>query len=152
MNSIFCPVDRGFKNLKKYLNRWLTPMEESHFWEANSFLSSNESLCILWNLTFHYDVHISPPVVPILSYMNPCHTFSSFSFKIEFSINYHVCLGLGSCPFPFHFWRKVCNYNLFCVFYILHLSHHPWLYYHNNIYWFSCLHCASIVTNILLSN
>lgn len=136
MNAVFCPMDRGFKNLKKYLNGWLMPMEESCLWEANSFLSNNESLCILQKLTFHYDVHRSPPVVPIVSYTNPYHTFSSYSFKIEFSINSHVCLDLWSGPFSFHFWRKCSIYHLFYVFYILHLSHHPLFYYHNHIYWY----------------
>jgi hypothetical protein len=52
------------------------------------------NLCILWNLAFHYDVHRSPPVVCILSFMNPYYTFSLYSFKIEIIINSHVCVSL----------------------------------------------------------
>jgi hypothetical protein len=45
-------------------------MEKGPSWEANN-------PHILWNLKVHYHVHKSLPLVPILSWMNPVHTFPS---------------------------------------------------------------------------
>jgi hypothetical protein len=48
-------------------------MEHRPPWEANSFLVSQEIPRILWNLEFHYSIHNSLPIVPILNQLNPVH-------------------------------------------------------------------------------
>jgi hypothetical protein len=71
-------------------------MEQSPSWEANSHSASQEFPRLLWNLTVYYRVYNSPPLVPILSQMNPVHTFPHYLPYIQI-LSCHLHLGLPCC-------------------------------------------------------
>jgi hypothetical protein len=60
--------------------------------EATSFWAIHEIPCILWkNTNFIHRVHNRPTFAPIISQLNPVHTFPYFS---ELS-SFYVCLPIG---------------------------------------------------------
>jgi hypothetical protein len=53
------------------------------FLGSRHYAATQELLSILWNQNVHYRVHMSPPLVPILSNINPIHTIP-FSLQDPF--------------------------------------------------------------------
>jgi hypothetical protein len=56
-------------------------MEMSPFWETTSHPATDKFSNILCNQKVHYRVHKSPPLIPILSQINPINTTSSYLTK-----------------------------------------------------------------------
>jgi hypothetical protein len=68
-------------NILTYLLTELNPS-----WEGASCAATQEFLKMLQNPTVHYHVHKSPPLVPILSQIDPVHIIPSCLSKIYFNI------------------------------------------------------------------
>jgi hypothetical protein len=74
-------------------------MERSPSWEAANCAATQKLPSILWNPKVHYRVHKNPPLVTILSQINPFHTTPSFLRSILILSTYpHI--GLPSGLFP----------------------------------------------------
>jgi len=114
-------------------------MEQGSSREANSHWASQEIPCLLWNQNFHYHVHKSPPLVPILIHINPVHT-SQFYFSII-----HSNIILPRTPSL----QGVSSLQVFLLTFCMNLSFprscymprpsHPLWFYHHNTIWSSSL-------------
>jgi hypothetical protein len=80
-------------------------VEQSPSWEANSN-SSSYIPCLLWKWKVYCRVHKNPPLVPILSQLNPVGVFASCYLT---SIIMNLGLSLPSGRFPSGFPNKILH-------------------------------------------
>ena len=99
-------------------------MEKTLSWEANWFSVSLEIPRSAWNLKVHYQVY-SPPPVPILSQINPVHSFHPTSWRSILILSSHLRPDLPSVLFPSGFPTKnpVCTTPLPHTCYMFRPSH-----------------------------
>ena len=102
----------------KITNQLTNSMGQSPSWEATSSLVSQIRL-ILWNPKIHYRIHKRPPLVPILSQIEPVHTAPTHfeSSKLALSLKPPCQNPVYTSPLPI---RATCPTHLIRVGACLH--------------------------------
>jgi hypothetical protein len=105
-------------------------------WEAVNCAATQEFPSILRNPAVHYCVHKSPPLIPILSQIDPVNNIPSYLSKIH--LNTVHPLTSWSSSWSLSFWLSheypKCILLLLYSYYIPCPSYHPWLD-HSNYTW-----------------
>jgi hypothetical protein len=72
-------------------------------WGAASCAATQKLNSILWNPKVQYRVHKSPPLIPILSHINPIHTIPSYLSKIHPNVVHPPMSQSSQCSLSFWF-------------------------------------------------
>jgi hypothetical protein len=107
-------------------------MQLSPSWGAANCEAIQELPSSFWNPKVHRRVHKSPPLVPILSPINPVYTTQSYLRSILI-LSTHLHLGLPSGLFPSGFPTNILYAFLFSPHscYMPRPSYPPWLDHSN---------------------
>jgi hypothetical protein len=90
--------------------RWpyqLTNFTEQSPSDANSHSSSQEIIRLLWNTKVHYRVHKNPPLIPILSQVNPVLTSPPYFHKMHSNIMFLSKPMSSKRSLPFRFSTNI---------------------------------------------
>jgi hypothetical protein len=79
-----------WNNTVLYLIFIINFVEQSPSWEAYSHSASQEITLLLWKTKVRYRVHKRPPQVPILSHLNPIHSFPPCFSKFLIPLNEYM--------------------------------------------------------------
>ena len=94
-------------------------MEQSLYGLANRFSVTQQIPRILWNPKVPYRIHKSPPLVHILSQLDPVHTPTFHLLQLHLNIIFPSSLSLPSGLFPSSFLTKTL-YTPHISPYVLH--------------------------------
>jgi hypothetical protein len=101
-----------FQSQRVRVSEWLSMWTQAFFFQSAAYGAQQYSRghfqfpSISWNPKVQYQIHKSPPPVPILSQTNPVHITPSHLSKIHPNIITHLRLGLPSGLFPSGFHTK----------------------------------------------
>ena len=88
--------------------------EHSPFWQVCSSSPNKAIRPLLYNSKVHYHVHKSPPLVTVVSQINPLHPSPRTSvFEIKFDITSLFTSRSSQCFFPARFRTKILFAFLF---------------------------------------
>jgi hypothetical protein len=75
-----------------WMTDWLTDFMELGPARKVASCAATQFPNVLWNRKVHYRVHKNPPLVPILSQVNPGHTILAYFSETHFNIIHpHTC-------------------------------------------------------------
>jgi hypothetical protein len=96
-------------------------MELSPTREAANCAATQELLSILWNPRVRYRVHKSPPLIPVLSQINPIHTIPSYLSNCKLYFNIVHPPKSRSSQWSLSFWLSH-QYPIFMPLNICHVN------------------------------
>ena len=77
--------------------------DQSPSWEVNWFPASQETPHIVWNPKVYYPIYKWPPLVPVLSEINPVDAPQFFFQKIHLNISIKLTSGSSKCSLSLRF-------------------------------------------------